>query len=359
MAATQDVGTRLISGTWLGIDHFSDGEAVRFQDDIRALTEDQWRSMIDDMHAIGIDTLIFQQCATWREGGDKPTAYYPSPTRPRMRWMKGDTFGAVVDRATELGMKIYYGCGAMDGPGIYSEMEAAWEDMAVTVNELGELYGDLPSFAGWYWTSEYPPCSTPGRDVLVTLVPRLRKLWDAEIMIAPGADRVMAATVLNDIDVDVVAYQDGVGINITPKSWNRFPQTNRYHSLDRLPYLYEVIRKAHDAWQDPDNPRTYWNYYTRPRGRTAFWNDLEVWEFDHRGALIPAEMSRVQAQLELTAPFVDKQVIFQYPGLLCSPEAEVKVGGERAVELYEQYAAYRQRLLDEGPGFLEQGWKLK
>jgi hypothetical protein len=58
--------TRLISGTFIGIDHFSDEEATRFQAELRSLTEENWRQMVRDMHAIGIDTLVFQQCATRR-----------------------------------------------------------------------------------------------------------------------------------------------------------------------------------------------------------------------------------------------------------------------------------------------------
>ena len=68
-------------------------------------------------------------------------------------------------------------------------------------------------------------------------------------------------------------------------------------------------------------------------------------KFDHRRVLVPAEMSRVQAALELTAPHVEKQIIFQSPGLLCSPDFPVNLGGDRAVDLYELYAVYRRRLL--------------
>jgi hypothetical protein len=339
--------TRLISGTFLGLDHFSDEEATRFQSDLRSLTEEHWRRMIRDMHAIGMDTLVFQQCATRRGGSEKPVAYYVSPTRTRMPWLRGDTFGAVIAEATSLGMLIFYGVGDMNGPDPYLAPERLMADVAITMRELFDLYGGLPSFGGWYWTSEYPPSSVMGRDSLRRCIGAARAIRDAPIMIAPTADRGMSAALLSDIDVDIVAYQDGVGLNITPKDWNRFPETDRYRSLHRLPILYDRLKSAHDGYEPPDaSPKSFWNYYTRRRGRTAIWNDLEVWEFDHRGALIPAEMSRVQSQLELTAPYVEKQIIFQYPGLLCHPDFPVKVGGERAVELYEQYAAYRENLLN-------------
>ena len=219
-------------------------------------------------------------------------------------------------------------------------------DALTTAEELLELYGALPSFGGWYWTWEYPPASLPGRDSLRTIVPRLRALRDCPILIAPNADRGMSATLLSDIDVDVIAYQDTVGLGVCPDVYGRHAMAGRHASLARLPEMYRMLKFAHDAWQPAGAEKPgYWNYYTRPRGRTALWNDLEIWEFDHRTALYPTELSRVVSQLELTAPYVEKQIIFQYPGFMCHPDHPVKVGGERAVTLYEEYALYREMVL--------------
>ena len=337
------ISARFITGTFLGIDHFSDSEAARFQADIRSLTEDHWRRMVADMAEIGIDTLVFQQCSCSRGGWGKGKAYYRSKRRPRFEWMKGDTFGAVVDEATRRGMKIFYGIGDMYSPEPYLHTEEALKDALISADELLELYGGLPSFAGWYWTWEYPPSSLPGRDSMRRIVPRLRAHHDCPILIAPNADRGMSATLLQDIDVDIIAYQDTVGLGVCPDAYGRHARAGRALSLDRLPYMYEGLKYAHDAWQPAGATDKFWNYYTRPRGRTALWNDLEVWEFDHRLSCVPTEISRVVSQLELTAPYVEKQIIFQYPGLMCHPDFPVKVGGERAVTLYEGYALWRER----------------
>lgn len=340
--------TRLITGTFLGIDHWSDSEGRRFQEAIRSLTEEHWRRMVRDMAAIGIDTLVFQQSACSRDGWGRGRAYYRSRTRPRMEWMKGDTYGAVVDEATRLGMKVIYGIGDMYSPEPYRHTEEVLQDALRTAGELLELYGALPSFGGWYWTWEYPPSSVPGRDSLRAIVPRVRALSDCPFMIAPNADRGMSATLLSDIDVDIIAYQDTVGLGVCPDAFGRCKTTDRHMSLHRLPEMYRWLKFAHDAWQPADSKEPgYWNYYTRPRGRTALWNDLEVWEFDHRLSLHPTELARVVSQLDLTAPYVEKQIIFQYPGLMCHPDHPVKVGGERAVTLYEEYAVYREHLIAE------------
>jgi len=50
------------------------------------------------------------------------------------------------------------------------------------------------------------------------------------------------------------------------------------------------------------------------------------------------------AQLNLTAPFVDKQIIYLYPGFLCHTDHSRHVGGQVAT-LYEDYAFYRNAKL--------------
>ncbi len=337
--------TRLISGTFLGIDHWSDKEGSRFQEDIRRMSEEHWRQMVRDMHAIGIDTLVFQQCSCSRDGWGKGCAYYCSTRRPRFAWMKGDPFGAVVAEATSLGMTVFYGLGDMYSPDPYRYTEIALQDALITAEEILGLYGNLPSFGGWYWTKEFAPSSISGRDSLRKIIPALRAFHNCPIMLAPNADRPMSPTLLADIDVDIVAYQDSVGLGVYPDALGRYARADRYQTLHRLPILYKGLRWSHDAWQPEDQVKSYYHYYPRARGRTAIWNDVEVWEFDHRLALLPAEFSRVVSQLELTAPYVEKQIIYQYPGFMCHPDHPVKVGGERAVTLYEQYALYREHLL--------------
>ena len=339
------ISSRLISGTFLGIDHWSDSEGTRFQPAIRSLDESGWRRMVRDMAGIGIDTLVFQQSSCSRDGWGQGKAYYKSKHRQRFPWIQGDTYGAVVDEATRLGMTIFYGIGDMYSPEPYRNTEVVLQDALQTAGELLELYGGLKSFGGWYWTWEYSPASLPGRDSMRTLVPRLRAFHDCPILIAPNADRGISPTLLADIDVDIVAYQDTVGLGC-PDIFGRHAAADRHLSLHRLPELYKGLKTAHDAWQPADAAKPgYWNYYTRTRGRTALWNDLEIWEVDPRGAIYPTELARIDSQLTLTAPFVEKQIIFQYPGFMCHPDHPVQVGGERAVTLYEAYAVYRDNVL--------------
>lgn len=342
--------TRLISGTFFQIDHWSDSESVRFQDDLRALDECQWVRMVHDMYAIGIDTLVYQQCVDGRPGWDRTQAYFKSKTRPLLPWIKGDPMTAVADTCDELGMKIIYGIGTMYTKDPYLHGDEVLEHARITASELLDLYGGRPSFAGWYWTFEYPPSSVAGMESLKKIVPAIRQLHDCDFMIAPNLDRLMVPYVLQEIDVDIVAYQDTVGLGVEPDMFGRHARANRFESLEQIHYLFKFVKYAHDGWQKSDAEQIdLWNCYFRARGRTALWNDLEIWEFDHRKSLHPTELSRVVAQLERSAPFVDKQIIYQYPGLMHHPDHPVHVGGERAATLYESYALYRESVLNGNP----------
>lgn len=354
---------RLISGTFMQLDHFHDVEGARFNQELRSLTEDHWRQMLHDMAAIGIDTLVFQQCIDCRHGGphpqcgakartktgwDEPKTYYNSKKWKKLEWIKGDPFGAVVDEADKLGMKIIYGIGTMYTKDPYLFTDDVIEQAKIPALELLELYGDRPSFGGWYWSYEYPPGSISGRDSLRKIVPEIRKLADCPFMIAPNIERLMCPTILQDIDVDIIAYQDGVGVGLEPDPHGRSFVANRMQALQRLPLFFQMLKFAHDGWKDENadkNNLSYWNTYFRKRGRTALWNDVEIWELDHKLNLVPTEIARLAAQLDLSAPFVDKQIIYQYPGLMQHPDHPVKVGGERAITLYEEYVLYRNAVL--------------
>ncbi len=340
--------TRLITGTFMQLDHWDDQEGLLFQTGLRSMTPDHWRQVVRDMAAIGIDTLVFQQGTDARNGIDDTRAYYKSAHWPLPDWMKSkpNLYREVVDEAEELGMTVIHGIYTMFWPDPYVYPLQAVELARRSAMELYEQYGERKSFGGWYWSYEYPPSSVSGRDSLRQVVPAIREVADCPFMIAPNADRGVCAAILGDIDVDIAAYQDTVGLGVEPDIFGRHARADRYRSLDRLPFMYEALKFAHDGWCTPeDAPNHYWNFYTRPRGRTALWNDLEIWEFDHRKILYPTELSRVAAQLELTAPYVDKQIIYQYPGLMHHPDHPVPVGGERARTLYETYALYREAVL--------------
>lgn len=110
---------RLISGSFVQLDHWDDREGSRFQQELRALSPDHWRRMLQDMAAVGIDTLVFQQGIDARNGMDDIRAYYPSGHWRVPDWMRGKPllYSEIVDEAERLGMTVIHGIYAMHWPG--------------------------------------------------------------------------------------------------------------------------------------------------------------------------------------------------------------------------------------------------
>ena len=96
-----DPPRRLISGSFVQLDHWDDREGSRFQQELRALSPDHWRQMLQDMAGIGIDTLVFQQGIDARNGMDDIRAYYPSGHWRVPDWMRGKPllYSEIVDEA--------------------------------------------------------------------------------------------------------------------------------------------------------------------------------------------------------------------------------------------------------------------
>lgn len=351
---TNNLDSRLISGSFIQFDHWDDGEAGFFQDSLRSLTVDHWRQTLQDMANIGIDTLVFQQAVDARNGVNDIRAYYPSKywKVPDFMKLKTNLYDEVIDEADKLGMKVYHSIYAMHLFDPYWQNQEAINFASKIADEVFNRYGNRKSFAGFYWTYEYPPGCVAGRDSLMKVVQAIRNIVDCPIMIAPNVDRPLSSSTLQDIDVDIIAYQDTVGLGVEPDIFGRHSRANRFKSLARLPYLYEQLKFIHDGYTPPEAKEiNLWNYYTRKRGRTLLWNDLEIWEFDHKQRLVPTELSRIVAQLELSAPFVDKQIIYQYVGLMNSPRHPVQFFGDRASLLYEGYQLYRNAILKQRDNF--------
>jgi hypothetical protein len=186
------------------------------------------------------------------------------------------------------------------------------------MEELARRYGHHKSFIGWYWPNEaciqgcfaeefvqyVNACSAEARK----LTPRTK------ILIAPYGTRQVRADEtylrqLERMDVDIVAYQDEVGVKKT--------------QVPELPGFYEALRKVHDKVP-----------------QRALWADVEVFDFEgdvYKSALIPAPFERVEKQLKIASDYVETILIYQFPGLMNKPGSEAFAGHPQSTVLYADY----------------------
>ncbi len=183
---------------------------------------------------------------------------------------------------------------------------------------LANLYGHHPSFYGWYWPdeAEINPYYTPEFIHYVNdLSHEARQLKpQTQIMIAPYGTRIVTpddkyVKQLDTLDVDIVAYQDEVGV--------------RKSKTTETSAFYEGLRKAHDRSQ-----------------KAKIWADVEIFEFEstvYNSALMPAFFDRVLRQLEAVSPWVDRILVYQYLGLMNKPGSSAFAGCPASTKLYSDY----------------------
>ena len=114
---------------------------------------------------------------------------------------------------------------------------------------------------------------------------------------------------LASLDVDIIAYQDEVGV--------------KKSTPEETPRLYEALRQAHDRAQ-----------------RSALWADVEIFRFEstvYKSPALPAPWERVRKQLAAVSPFVDKILVYQYLGMMNAPHSEAFCGPADSVNLYTGY----------------------
>ena len=117
------------------------------------------------------------------------------------------------------------------------------------------------------------------------------------------------------MDVDIVAYQDEVGV--------------RKSTPEQIGAYYKALRAAHDA-----------------AGRSALWADMEAFEFEgkvYSSALIPATIERLERQIESIAPYVDEILIYQYQGMFNKPGTIAYCGHPDSVRYYNELAEHNAK----------------
>ena len=303
-----------ISGSWFEFQHHATVEGVDWNPGLADFTRDQWDLKIKEIAETGMEYLVLMATALYYR------SFYKTTIFPAWRLACDDPMEAVLSAADKHGIKFFVGggfYGQWDSPMIVADPVAAKKRLQA-IDEITRLYSHHKSFYGWYWPNE-AFIDRHFSDEFIHYVNTCSRLArqltpHAQIMIAPYGTRVAEPDdeyvhQLQSLDVDIVAYQDEVGV--------------RKSRVEETSTFYEGLRKSHDRAQ-----------------RGAIWADLEIFEFEgavYKSALMPARFERILRQMEAVSPWVDKILVYQYQGMMNKPDSPAFCGCADSSRLYSEY----------------------
>lgn len=308
--------TKPILGSWISV-LWSDRRHFYWNDACAKFTCEQWGEMVREAADIGMKYLVL--LATVEDG----KAFFDTPLAPKAKELAcGDPIEAMLVSADRQGVKFFISTGFLGGwlnHELLTDPKIA-KDRFGAMAQVVEKFGHHESFYGWYLPDE-AGLSPYYTDAFVRYVDlyghEARRLVPrGKILIAPYwthkavcDDKYVKQ--LEQLDVDIVAYQDEVGC--------------RRATPEGIAASYERLRRAHDKVP-----------------QRAMWADVEVFDWEGQpnlpaSPLVPAPFERIKRQLEAVSPYVDVVTIYQYQGLLSRPGGRAATGHPRATKLYRDY----------------------
>ena len=315
--------SKLISGTWNGLYHWSEIEGKYWNQDLKTFTAEDWRAQIRGMHKLGMDIVVIQELFRndayygkhQNSKGYPGLAYYPSKFGVgRVDIACNDPLGAILDEADKLDMKVF------PGVGLYAWFDFTEDSLKwhmQIADELHEKYGHHCSFYGWYVSEEIfgdLGGDQKREDEIVsffqTFKAHCNRLAPTKpIMLAPNCHFVPKAEsgwkrLLPHLDI------------LCPFGFHRMPGGD-ISGVEAAKLLQKLCDEA----------------------GTHLWMDMEAFDFEPDQALVPRVIEAIEKDLETFTNF-EKILCYQYQGLITDPAEKVVLGGAKAVKLFNDYEKY-------------------
>lgn len=287
----------------------------------------RWATLVGDLKAIQVDNIILADSVTESE------AWYPSKI-PGLTHASADVVGMALEAAQKGGLTVYAGMllpanwfhhGAMNAT--YLRQLTAREN--AVASELHSLYGEAykGTLAGFYHAAEVystccfsktQRCDAAHVQALASMLEPtgqlIHSLGPYDYVIAPFAKNVSAlettwwASLLQlTPSVDIVAFQDGVGVSAGTRS----PQA-----------ASELIKAVSAAVSQQKN--------------MSMWTDIEI--FSHPTYSV-APTKRFLSQLELEAQHVSGVTIWEFTAYM-DPHGCSESKRADCLRLYNDYRRY-------------------
>jgi hypothetical protein len=317
-AAVEKRKVKPIEGSWFEFQHHNPAEGKYWNETLENFTCEQWDAKIREIAAAGLRYLVLLDVAIYGK------SFYPTALLPQHTLNCDDPLEAVLTAADKYNIRFFISNGFF---GDWYQPAMLMQDLKVqklrfkAMHELAEKYAQHKSFYGWYYPNE---TGINGHyddffiDYVNTSSAEAAKLTPgAKTLIAPYGTRNIKADdrfvhQLEQPDVNYIAYQDEIGVEKTVVD----------ESAPFFERLYTLHKKA---------------------ARSKLWADVEVFRFEgkvYHSALLPAPAERIIQQLEAVSPYVEKILIYQYPGMLNKPGSKVFAGHPDSDKLYQKLSSH-------------------
>ena len=328
----RSIGT--IAGAWFGFYHWSEREGRLWNDEIKKMTEDQWRELVKAMNEIGMNIIVGQEMFrnqmyvdehSIELDGFKGKAFYPSKLfADRMPVESRDPMEAVLSEADDRGMFVFVPVGIYAWFD-FTKCSLEWHKKVAT--ELWHRYGHHPSFYGWYVSEEIHGSLSPNEkdEAIMRIhhneIVEFFKEFRAHIRtLAPDKPVLLASNCHHiklglDVYPRLLAHLD----ILCPFGFHRMPADDMTGEEAAA-----LLQKLCDT------------------AGTHLWMDMEAFLFGKQGELYPRPINGLISDLNSFQNF-EKILCYQFPGLFNAPWVSRKPGGEATVKLYQDYQRYYEK----------------
>lgn len=325
-----------IDGAWFGFYHWSEQEGALWNDEIKKMSDMQWREQVRAMNDIGMNIIVGQEMFRNQKYVDEHAieiegyqgkAFYNSDLFPdRMPIESKDPLEAVLSEADELGMYVFIPVG-MYAWFDFTMGSLEWHKKVAT--ELWQKYGHHPSFYGWYIPEEIHGGLSPNtkdKDKMKIhhkeIVEFFKEFRSHVHTFAPDKP-IMLASNCHHIEYGLEVYPELLTYLdiLCPFGFHRMPNGDITGEK-----AAEILQKLCDD------------------AGAHLWMDMEAFLFGKDKELYPRPIDGLLSDFNRFQNF-EKILCYQFPGLFNAPWASRKPGGEATVKLYQDYKRYYNNMV--------------